>query len=283
LDEDDFDFYFKDKNQTFNNISQQFKESTDLNKAAQNMKSSSDSFQFSLTVNSDESVSNKTLSPKSTNSQNDQANTVQTSNQQNPSSNGRTLPSNGINQTAKDVKQHKPIIKSQLDQSSKTKSPIVSSQILSTSKNAESAKKVEENNNRRTNPFEDFDSEILNEENDVKNANKSDILNPFLDAYAEEKKDLDENLNNPFADNAYENERNAKSANHHSSNQIDELNSISNSSTSRDLLKWCQDIVYKAKNTNKIFKDIRIENFSSSWMNGLAFCAIISHFRPNSM
>jgi len=296
VDEDDFDFYFKDKNLTFNSISHQFKESVDLNKVAQKTKqTNNDSFQLSLTTNSEESFSNKTLSPKSSNDQNSQTNTLRASNKENQSSsNSRTLPSNGINQTTKDAQQHKPVIKSQTikvdeksqsGKKSKTKSPIVPNESLSTRKKEESSNRVEQKNS--TNPFEVLENEIINEENNVIDAREKDVLNPFLNTPSEENKDLSENVNNPFADNDDENEPKAKSANQiSSSNQIADVarsNSMSSSSTSRDLLEWCQDIVRKAKSTNKIFQDIRIENFTSSWMNGLAFCAIISHFRPNSM
>lgn len=31
-----------------------------------------------------------------------------------------------------------------------------------------------------------------------------------------------------------------------------------------------------------LFQNIQIENFSTSWSNGLAFCALIHHFLPNA-
>ncbi|KAH0790010.1 putative alpha-actinin [Histomonas meleagridis] len=46
--------------------------------------------------------------------------------------------------------------------------------------------------------------------------------------------------------------------------------------TARDaLLIWCQ------KNTRDY--DISITNFTTSWSSGLAFCALINHFRPNEL
>ncbi|XP_065114218.1 uncharacterized protein ehbp1l1b isoform X3 [Paramisgurnus dabryanus] len=44
--------------------------------------------------------------------------------------------------------------------------------------------------------------------------------------------------------------------------------------SSQSLLEWCQQI---AKN----YKGIKITNFSTSWRNGLAFCAILHHFHPD--
>ncbi|EEB14699.1 conserved hypothetical protein [Pediculus humanus corporis] len=41
------------------------------------------------------------------------------------------------------------------------------------------------------------------------------------------------------------------------------------------LLQWCQS-------KTKEYKNIQIENFSTSWSNGLAFCALIHHFRPEA-
>ncbi|KAK7120550.1 hypothetical protein R3I94_020522 [Phoxinus phoxinus] len=43
--------------------------------------------------------------------------------------------------------------------------------------------------------------------------------------------------------------------------------------SSQSLLKWCQEI------TNN-YKGVKITNFSTSWRNGLAFCAILHHFHP---
>ncbi|XP_058644962.1 uncharacterized protein ehbp1l1b isoform X7 [Onychostoma macrolepis] len=43
--------------------------------------------------------------------------------------------------------------------------------------------------------------------------------------------------------------------------------------SSQSLLDWCQEI---AKN----YKGVKITNFSTSWRNGLAFCAILHHFHP---
>merc|ERR1719334_355213 len=41
------------------------------------------------------------------------------------------------------------------------------------------------------------------------------------------------------------------------------------------LLDWC-------KSKTREYENIEITNFSSSWNNGMAFCALIHHFYPNS-
>ncbi|XP_068186655.1 EH domain-binding protein 1-like protein 1 isoform X16 [Antennarius striatus] len=46
--------------------------------------------------------------------------------------------------------------------------------------------------------------------------------------------------------------------------------------SSQSLLQWCQDI------TNK-YQGIKVTNFSTSWRNGLAFCAILHHFHPEKI
>lgn len=46
--------------------------------------------------------------------------------------------------------------------------------------------------------------------------------------------------------------------------------------SSQSLLQWCQDI------TNG-YRGIKVTNFSTSWRNGLAFCAILHHFHPDKM
>lgn len=56
------------------------------------------------------------------------------------------------------------------------------------------------------------------------------------------------------------------------------------SSTGRELLDWCKDVV--KKKTNKavpVFRNLQIDDFSKSWLNGLALCAIIHSYRPNLM
>lgn len=42
------------------------------------------------------------------------------------------------------------------------------------------------------------------------------------------------------------------------------------------LMKWCQERLY-------LYKGIEIKNFSSSWNDGLAFCALMHSFMPNKI
>ena len=51
---------------------------------------------------------------------------------------------------------------------------------------------------------------------------------------------------------------------------------MSASSASSDLLNWAQQVTSQ-------HKAIKITNFTTSWRNGMAFCAIIHHFRPDLM
>ncbi|XP_042287888.1 EH domain-binding protein 1 isoform X2 [Thunnus maccoyii] len=46
--------------------------------------------------------------------------------------------------------------------------------------------------------------------------------------------------------------------------------------SSHSLLQWCQGI------TNG-YKGVKVTNFSTSWRNGLAFCAILHHFHPDKI
>jgi hypothetical protein len=41
------------------------------------------------------------------------------------------------------------------------------------------------------------------------------------------------------------------------------------------LLRWCQ-------NKTRDYPSVRVENFSTSWADGMAFCALIHHFCPNA-
>uniref|UniRef100_A0A672R598 EH domain binding protein 1 like 1 n=1 Tax=Sinocyclocheilus grahami TaxID=75366 RepID=A0A672R598_SINGR len=46
--------------------------------------------------------------------------------------------------------------------------------------------------------------------------------------------------------------------------------------SSQSLLEWCQKVTQG-------YKGVRITNFSTSWRNGLAFCAILHHFHPDKV
>ncbi|XP_052001276.1 EH domain-binding protein 1-like protein 1 isoform X2 [Xyrauchen texanus] len=46
--------------------------------------------------------------------------------------------------------------------------------------------------------------------------------------------------------------------------------------SSQSLLEWCQKVT-------EGYKGVKITNFSTSWRNGLAFCAILHHFYPDKV
>ncbi|XP_067400006.1 EH domain-binding protein 1-like protein 1 isoform X2 [Emydura macquarii macquarii] len=47
-------------------------------------------------------------------------------------------------------------------------------------------------------------------------------------------------------------------------------------SCSQSLLEWCQDVTAG-------YRGVRVTNFTTSWRNGLAFCAILHHFHPEKI
>uniref|UniRef100_A0A8C7ZJS6 EH domain-binding protein 1-like protein 1 n=1 Tax=Oryzias sinensis TaxID=183150 RepID=A0A8C7ZJS6_9TELE len=52
--------------------------------------------------------------------------------------------------------------------------------------------------------------------------------------------------------------------------------SSASATSSQSLLKWCQEVTQD-------HKGVKISNFSTSWRNGLAFCAILHHFHPEKI
>ncbi|XP_030074714.1 EH domain-binding protein 1-like protein 1 isoform X3 [Microcaecilia unicolor] len=58
--------------------------------------------------------------------------------------------------------------------------------------------------------------------------------------------------------------------------KVDLLSASGLHSCSLSLLQWCQEIT-------KGYRGVRISNFTTSWRNGLAFCAILHHFHPDKL
>lgn len=44
----------------------------------------------------------------------------------------------------------------------------------------------------------------------------------------------------------------------------------------QDLLEWCKEMT-------KNYTGVKVTNLTTSWRNGMAFCALIHHFEPNLM
>nr|XP_034955241.1 EH domain-binding protein 1-like protein 1 isoform X1 [Zootoca vivipara] len=58
--------------------------------------------------------------------------------------------------------------------------------------------------------------------------------------------------------------------------QVDSPTSPLLVSSSQSLLEWCQEVTAGSRG-------VRITNFTTSWRNGLAFCAILHHFHPEKI
>nr|XP_060614301.1 EH domain-binding protein 1-like protein 1 isoform X4 [Anolis sagrei ordinatus] len=58
--------------------------------------------------------------------------------------------------------------------------------------------------------------------------------------------------------------------------KVDPPTSPSLVSCSQSLLEWCQEVTAN-------HRGVRVTNFTTSWRNGLAFCAILHHFHPDKI
>ncbi|XP_044729052.1 EH domain-binding protein 1 isoform X2 [Chrysoperla carnea] len=60
----------------------------------------------------------------------------------------------------------------------------------------------------------------------------------------------------------------------HVNNKMFKSNIQKETTPGQDLLEWCKDVT-------KDYNGVKLTNLTTSWRNGLAFCAIIHHFRPD--
>jgi hypothetical protein len=51
---------------------------------------------------------------------------------------------------------------------------------------------------------------------------------------------------------------------------------LSSVTLSQDLLSWCKEVT-------KGYRGVKVTNMTTSWRNGMAFCALIHHFHPELM
>ena len=50
----------------------------------------------------------------------------------------------------------------------------------------------------------------------------------------------------------------------------------SHATPTQDLLEWCKAVTAG-------YKGVKVTNMTTSWRNGMAFCALIHHFCPSKM
>ncbi|XP_038159094.1 EH domain-binding protein 1-like protein 1 isoform X5 [Cyprinodon tularosa] len=63
----------------------------------------------------------------------------------------------------------------------------------------------------------------------------------------------------------------------------DEAPSVENAASSPSLVTSSQSLLEWCKDVTQGHKGVKITNFSTSWRNGLAFCAILHHFHPGKI
>jgi len=42
----------------------------------------------------------------------------------------------------------------------------------------------------------------------------------------------------------------------------------------QDLLEWCKEVTQE-------YQGVKVTNLTTSWRNGMAFCAVLHHFQPD--
>jgi hypothetical protein len=154
------------------------------------------------------------------------------------------------------------------------------------------------NEQSTTSPFLKQNSKVsfdsLNfDENLNKKTKPIDKLNPFYDDLDGENnnnnKDQDENNpffndclknSNPFLDDLVAENNNDNSFTRQFEREFNTTiftQTVDESLVTRNiLLDWC-------KKVTRTYSNVNIENFSTSWKDGLAFCAIIHSFKPDLM
>lgn len=60
------------------------------------------------------------------------------------------------------------------------------------------------------------------------------------------------------------------------SSKVLNKNAMKDRTPGQDLLEWCKDVT-------KSYNGIKVTNLTTSWRNGMAFCAIIHNFQPDLM
>lgn len=60
------------------------------------------------------------------------------------------------------------------------------------------------------------------------------------------------------------------------SSKVLNKNAMKDRTPGQDLLEWCKDVT-------KTYNGIKVTNLTTSWRNGMAFCAIIHNFQPDLM
>lgn len=58
--------------------------------------------------------------------------------------------------------------------------------------------------------------------------------------------------------------------------QINNFSHPVESTPGLDLLEWCKEVTQG-------YDGVKVTNLTTSWRNGMAFCAVIHHFRPDLM
>lgn len=112
----------------------------------------------------------------------------------------------------------------------------------------------------------------LETQNNVKNMEKSfkSPLQPPQIKTSEDQERSRQELQPLNLKKSYDNDRKVDNT------KLNDKNAMRDRTPGQDLLEWCKEVT-------KDYNGVKVTNLTTSWRNGMAFCAVVHHFQPDLM